>query len=48
MGPAFIVVGIVPEKLERLFTARLFVGGPKQLWLPLTLGPADSWEETPW
>jgi putative ABC transport system permease protein len=46
-GSPHLVVGIVPEQLERLFAAPFFVAGRKQLWLPLTLGPTDSWEDTP-
>ncbi len=46
-GSPHLVVGIVPEELEQIFGGWFFVGGPKQLWLPLALGPTDSWEETP-
>jgi len=47
-GVSHLVIGIVPEELQRLFEARFFVGGPKQAWLPLTLAAALSSESTPY
>jgi putative ABC transport system permease protein len=44
---SYVVVGIAPLELERLFEARFFFGPPKQVWLPLSLSSIRTWEDTP-
>ncbi|UCG85069.1 MAG: ABC transporter permease [Gemmatimonadota bacterium] len=44
---SYVVVGIAPLELERLFEARFFIGPPKQVWLPLSVASIQTWEDTP-
>ena len=44
---SYVVVGVAPLELERLFEARFFIGPPKQVWLPLSVASVRTWEDTP-